>query len=161
MSLQYKFFIIPIKDLSAGEEAFNRFLRTVRLLSIDRKFVENAENSFWALSVEYLDSQKSEESMGKRAGRSKKIDYREILSPEDFALYAKLRDWRKITGEKESVPLYTIFTNEQLAAMAQQKIKTLEELGALTGIGAARVDKYGQDVLTVIQEQLTQRQKET
>jgi hypothetical protein len=35
MSLQYKFFIIPIKDLSAAEEAFNRFLRTVRLLSID------------------------------------------------------------------------------------------------------------------------------
>jgi superfamily II DNA helicase RecQ len=80
---------------------------------------------------------------------------------EDFALYAKLRDWRKITGEKESVPLYTIFTNEQLAAIAQQKIETLEELGALTGIGAARVDKYGQDVLTVIQEQLEQGQKET
>jgi hypothetical protein len=29
MSLQYKFFIIPIKDLSAAEEAFNHFLRTV------------------------------------------------------------------------------------------------------------------------------------
>jgi len=161
MSLQYKFFIIPIKDLDAAEESFNRFLRTVRLLSTDRKFVENGENSFWALSVEYLDSQKSEGSTGKGAGRFKKIDYREILSPEDFALYAKLRDWRKSTGEKESVPLYTIFTNEQLAKMAQQKIKTLAELGALTGIGVARVDKYGSNILAVIQEQVAQGQKET
>ena len=161
MSLQYKFFTIPIKDLDAAEESFNRFLRTVRLLSIDRKFVENGENSFWALSVEYLDSQKQERLMGKGAGRSRKIDYRGILSPEDFALYVKLRDWRKSTGEKESVPFYTIFTNEQLAKMAQQKIKTLEELGALTGIGTARVDKYGGDVPAVIQEELGQRQKET
>ena len=70
MSLQYKFFTIPIKDLDAAEESFNRFLRTVRLLSIDRKFVENGENSFWALSVEYLDSQKQERLMGKGAGSS-------------------------------------------------------------------------------------------
>jgi hypothetical protein len=85
MPLQYKFFLIPIKDLDAAEEGFNRFLRTVRLLSINRKLVENKENSFWALSVEYLDSQKSEGSMGKGAGRSKKIDYID-LSPYKIRL---------------------------------------------------------------------------
>jgi superfamily II DNA helicase RecQ len=160
MSLQYKFFIIPIKDPEDAEEEFNRFLRTVRVLTIDRKFVEKGENSFWAMSVEYLDSQKSEGSSGKGVGQSKRVDYRKILSPEDFVLYAKLRDWRKETGEKEAVPLYTIFTNEQLARIVQQKIKTLEGLGSLTGIGEARVNKYGRDVLTLIQRELGQGQKE-
>jgi hypothetical protein len=85
MPLQYKFFTIPIKDHEDAEEEFNRFPRTVRILTIDRKFVENKENSFWALSVEYLDSQKSEGSMGKGAGRSKKIDYID-LSPYKIRL---------------------------------------------------------------------------
>ena len=34
MSLQYKLFLIPIKDLDAAEEAFNRFLRTVLKLGL-------------------------------------------------------------------------------------------------------------------------------
>ena len=129
----------------------------MRILTIDRKFVENKENSFWAAAVEYLDSKTPKAPV--ETGRSKKIDYREILSPEDFVLYAKLRDWRKETGEKEAVPLYTIFTNEQLARIVQQKIKTLEGLGSLTGIGEARVNKYGRDVPTLIQRELGQGQK--
>jgi superfamily II DNA helicase RecQ len=162
MSLQYKFFIIRAQNPDATEAEFNRFLRTVRVLSIDRKFVEKGENSFWALAVAYLkDSKTSTGSDASIPGRSRKIDYRELLSPEDFTLFAKLRDWRKAVGEKEAVPLYTIFTNEQLARIAQQKIKTLEELSALSGIGNARMKKYGGDVLAVIQTKVGQREKET
>lgn len=43
-----------------------------------------------------------------------KIDYRDILKPEDFTIYSKLREIRKEIAEKNGVPVYTVFTNEQL-----------------------------------------------
>jgi hypothetical protein len=44
-----------------------------------------------------------------------KVDYRELLSAGDFVLFAKLRILRKGMAEREAVPAYALFTNEQLA----------------------------------------------
>ena len=51
-------------------------------------------------------------------GGKQRVDYKEVLSPADFALFAKLRDWRKATAEQEGIPVYAVLTNEQLAAIA-------------------------------------------
>jgi hypothetical protein len=56
-----------------------------------------------------------------------KVDYREVLSAQDFAVFSKLREVRKGLAEKEGVPPYTIFTNEQLAAVVRQKVTTKAE----------------------------------
>ena len=45
---------------------------------------------------------------------SKKVDYKEILSEEDFIFYSKLRELRKELTNNEALPVYTFFTNEQL-----------------------------------------------
>ncbi len=39
-------------------------------------------------------------------------------------MFVKLRDWRKETAVREAVPVYTVFMNEQLAAMVQNKVST-------------------------------------
>ena len=49
------------------------------------------------------------------------IDYRQILSEEDFAVFAKLRDLRKKLAENTGVPVYAVFTNEQLAQIVLKK----------------------------------------
>ena len=49
-----------------------------------------------------------------------KVDYREVLSPEQFAAFVKLRALRQAIAKDEAVPVYVIFTNEQLAAMVQK-----------------------------------------
>jgi len=61
------------------------------------------------------------------------------LSQEDFALFVKLRDWRKQAASLEAVPVYTIFTNEQLAAIAQKRTATLSDLKTINGVGESRV----------------------
>lgn len=81
----------------------------------------------------------------------KSIDYREVLSAEDFAVYAKLRDLRKQLAERDGVPPYAVFTNEQLAAIVQGRVDNLTALKAIDGIGDARVEKYGLSVLTLLQ----------
>ncbi len=95
----------------------------------------------------------SVEETGKRGRPGKKQkDYKEILSPEDFALFCSLREWRKGQAEKDQVPVYTIFTNEQLAKMSTNRPDTLPRLQEIEGIGQARVQKYGEAVLVVLHQ---------
>jgi hypothetical protein len=67
----------------------------------------------WALAVEYLEGP-ALSGPGKTRGGKPRVDYKEVLSPADFALFAKLRDWRKTTAEKEGIPVYAVLTNECL-----------------------------------------------
>ena len=80
----------------------------------------------------------------------KTIDYKETLSPADFAIFAKLRDVRKAIAQTEAVPVYTIFTNEQLAQMVGSKATDRAALAKIDGVGDARLDKYGPRFLAVL-----------
>ena len=82
--------------------------------------------------------------------RGKSKDYKEILSPDDFAIFAKLRDLRKTIGQAEAIPVYTIFTNEQLAQMIQLRCMNKSELEKVPGVGDGRIGKYGERFLEVL-----------
>ncbi len=85
-------------------------------------------------------------------GGKKRIDYRAELSPEDFAVFVRLRDERKRLAEAEGVPLYTILTNEQLADLARRRPATLAALAETAGLGPARLDKHGPRLLEALRE---------
>jgi hypothetical protein len=152
MAMQLKFFIVPVREAEAAETGINRFLRSVRVVHLHREFVAQGDNSFWSLAVEYLiDGDRPGDEKGRGARRSK-IDYREVLPPEAFAVFVKLREWRKQQAAREAVPVYTIFTNEQLAAIAEKKITTKAGLEQIDGIGEARIKKYGEAVIQIMTE---------
>ncbi|MCP5007361.1 MAG: hypothetical protein GY941_25995 [Planctomycetes bacterium] len=148
MPLQYKFFLINAKNSEEIEGDLNQFLRSVRVVDVRREFVSHGDNVFWALSVEYLDvagnGQKSS------YGRKQKIDYRDVLSDTDFTLFSKLRELRKTIAESEGVPVYTIFTNDQLAEMVTRKITTKANMGGIAGIGEAKLEKYSDKFLRLL-----------
>ncbi len=147
MSLQYKFFIIPTADSAEAESELNRFLRSVRVITIHREFVANGQNTFWSMAVEYLyDSVRSETaSSGKR-----KVDYKEVLSSEDFMLFSKLREWRKNTADQEGIAVYLILTNEQMAKIAEKRITTEAALREAAGVSDVRAKKYGEAVIKIV-----------
>ena len=60
-----------------------------------------------------------------------KVDYKTVLNERDFAAFAELRNLRKELSEKEGVPPYALFTNEQLAAMVTQQVSSKEAMLAL------------------------------
>lgn len=95
MSIQFKFFNIFIRDHLEAEEERNKFLRSHGVVTVHREFVTNKENSFWSIVVEYLEG--VSKGTGQPPGRSgkKRVDYKEILSPEDFSVFVTLREWRK------------------------------------------------------------------
>ncbi len=160
MSLQYKFFMIRVQDHLESEEALNRFLRSVSIINVQREFVAEGANSFWSIVVEYMAKQPG--SNGDRsASKKSRLDYKEILSEDDFAVFAKLRDWRKTKADEEAIPVYTIFTNEQLAQIAQSRIVEKANLQQIAGLGEARLKKYGDDIIGVISLELQNKRDET
>jgi len=140
-------FIVPVKNITAAEAEMNAFLRSQRVLAVRKEFVPDGENSFWTFCVEYLDGSVG---VGVLAGRGPKVDYREVLKPEEFEVFSRLRQWRKGVAEKEGVPVYAVLTNEQLAQIVQKKITSKAGLKEIEGVGDARVDKYGDAVLGVV-----------
>lgn len=79
-----------------------------------------------------------------------KTDYREKLDPDTFARFARLRQARKRWAEEAGVPVYAIFTNAQLAAVAQARPDSLTALQEIDGIGAAKASSYGERVLALL-----------
>ena len=161
MSLQYKFFTILVNDSGEAEAELNRFLRSVRVLALKLEFVVNDVNSFWSLAVEYLPSLDQSAATEKSKTGKNRIDYKEALSPEDFAVFAKLREWRKETAGQEAVPVYTIFSNEQLAQIASKRYTTKSGLREIEGVGDARIEKYGDAVIQIVSEHVNPNQKDS
>ena len=145
--MQFGVFLVPLKGGDAALEEFNRFLRGQRVLAVERRYVEHGDSPAWAFCVEYLSGGGGG---AVPAGIAAKIDYREVLNAADFAVFSRLRIWRKELADKEAVPAYAILTNEQLAAMVQQRVATLEALGRIPGVGKARVEKYGAGCLEIL-----------
>ena len=83
-------------------------------------------------------------------GKSR-IDYKEVLSPEDFELFSRLRELRKSIADVEGIPPYAVFTNEQLAEMARTKVKTKSDMSKINGIGDAKMKKYADRFLGAMQ----------
>ena len=138
--MPFEFIQIPANGQGNAKEELNKLLRNGRIASVRKEFVPNGEDSFWAFCIEFLDGVLG---VDKGRGGGLKIDYKEVLNDVDFAVFARLRDLRKALSEKETIPAYSIFTNEQLAAMVTGKVDTLAAMGTIPGVGAARLEKYG------------------
>jgi superfamily II DNA helicase RecQ len=147
-----KFFHIPSRDPALMEAELNAFLARHRVVTVERRFVECGLESFWGLCVDYLVGEPGGGVNHGAPGRAeRKIDYKELLTPEQFEIFAKLRDLRKQLAEKEAVPVYAIFTNEQMAAMVQKNPNSRAELREIDGIGEAKVEKYAEPFLALLQ----------
>lgn len=86
---------------------------------------------------------------GASGGRRERPE--ELAPPEDRALFEALRKWRNERARSDGRPAYVLFTNAQLAAVAASRPATRAELGAIEGVGEARVRDYADEVLAVVQ----------
>lgn len=147
--MKYAFFSILALSPDAAQAELNTFCTAHRVANVEKMFVPNGERSFWSVCVTNLDHDTRLPGSGKQ-----KIDYRETLEENEFAIFVKLRTLRKSIAEKEGIPANALFTNEQLAAMVRGRVTSVSALGAIEGIGKARLEKYGQVFLSVLRNTL-------
>lgn len=67
-------------------------------------------------------------------------------------LFKKLRDLRSIIARAEDIAHYQIFTQRSLYEMCEFLPLTKRHLKAVNGMGAVRIEKYGREILEIINE---------
>ncbi len=71
-------------------------------------------------------------------------------------VFAAVRALRLVLAKAQGVPPYVIFHDSTLAEMASRRPRTLTEFADLPGVGATKLDRYGQSFLDIIVRTLAQ-----
>ncbi len=87
---------------------------------------------------------------GRRTGRASTTVDPEALDDADTALFAALRALRDRL--RRGKPAYTVFDNATLLGIVATRPSTLGELARVRGVGPAKLEQYGQEVLAVVAE---------
>ena len=61
-----------------------------------------------------------------------------------------LRAWRLGVAKREAVPAYVVLNDSELAGIAATRPRTLAELARCKGIGPTRLERWGDELLAVL-----------
>ncbi|MBI2306473.1 MAG: DNA helicase RecQ [Rhodocyclales bacterium] len=89
----------------------------------------------------------------KAAAKTKKTRTATLLAdlpPEAAALFEQLRQWRADTAREQGVPAYVILHDRTLRELAEMRPTTRGHLAMVSGIGAAKIEHYGDELLALI-----------
>ncbi len=84
------------------------------------------------------------------APRGKPIKRGTALPPADAALAERLRAWRRTEAQAQGVPAYVIFSDATLVEIAALRPASRMALAEVNGIGAKKLERYGEAVLAVV-----------
>lgn len=138
--MPYQFFNVPIIESGPATEELNSFLRSSKVVEVEKQFVVLGTMAYWAFCVKFLEGAAPNK---RNLKYPEKIDYREVLSAEDFKRFSDFRVLRKQIAAEEALPAFAIFTDAELAAIAKIEKLTAENLLEIKGIGEKKVAKYG------------------
>ncbi|WP_423754411.1 DNA helicase RecQ [Cellulomonas iranensis] len=86
-------------------------------------------------------------SRGSRGGRPAAAA---DLDADAAALFEALRAWRAAAAKEQGVPAYVVFHDATLREIATRRPASRDELGTISGVGAAKLDRYAEGVLAAL-----------
>ena len=87
-----------------------------------------------------------ERRSGSAAGASQAI----AADSVDGVLLNALKNWRREQARQQGVPPYVVFHDRTLVELAARRPADMEELSGVGGIGAAKLERYGEELLAVL-----------
>ncbi|MBW7889262.1 MAG: HRDC domain-containing protein [Bacteroidetes bacterium] len=141
--MQFKIFTVSTTDDGTAIEEMNKFLRSHKVLEVDQQLVSTKAVSQWHFCIKYLANAQPDE----KYRSTSKIDYREKLDEATFAVFSLLRDARKKIAEEDGLPVYAVFTNEELSEMASLTNITQESIKTIRGIGVKKAERFGKRLI--------------
>ncbi|MCX6112553.1 MAG: HRDC domain-containing protein [Proteobacteria bacterium] len=119
-------------------DELNKFCLNKKVSNKKIEFFHDEKTVYWTVFIEY--ETVLEHSFNEPKG----------LTEAGTLCYERLREWRKVTAEKEGVPPFVIAKNSHLVEIINKEIKTLEALKQINGFGRRKVEKYGKDIIEII-----------
>lgn len=78
----------------------------------------------------------------------------EVDSVEDTEIFKELKAYRLKKSREEKVKPYFIYNNKQIKFIITRKPQTKDELKKIYGFGDIKVDKYGEDIISIVKKYL-------
>ena len=72
------------------------------------------------------------------------------LDPADSPLLQQLKDWRREQARSQGVPPYVVFHDRTLMEVVARRPRCTQELSQISGIGQAKLDRYGPALLEAL-----------
>jgi len=110
------------------------------------EFLENPTSFMLTEDHDYSDSAEEENAFGART------------AAVDEELFSVLKDLRKKISKIKDVPPFVIFQDPSLEDMAIQYPITLDELQNISGVGAGKAQRYGQEFIEVIKKYVEEKE---
>lgn len=149
--MQIKIFSIPILGGEVANEEMNKFLRSNKIINIEKRFYESPEGGFWTFCINYLENSNTQQSI--QSSGKQKVDYKEVLDEKTFAVFSRLREIRKQISESDGVAAYVVFTDAELSQIAGLDEINVNNMISIKGIGKGKVERYGESLCKLYNEQ--------
>ena len=75
----------------------------------------------------------------------------EVPAAGESPTWDALKEWRTGIARRDKVPPYVVMSDAHLKGIAERKPATLGELASCAGIGPLKLERYGEDILGVIE----------
>ena len=133
------------------DQPLREFLAQREVLAVREHFFQCNHVPYMAVMVTYALEPSSPHSPPRDAAQGRRGTDRGVQVAEaGIPLYDALRDWRADRARRDGVPPYIVCTNQQLAAMIKARPQSMSKLGTIDGVGKAKVEKYGQELLALL-----------
>ena len=135
----------PVLEMIKSEDPYNKKSEELRLFYVGitrvktKLVISYSGNITKFIPREYLENNFPAHLQNKSLNQYIKKD-----------LYSDLREWRRETAKLFHVPAFQILSDRVLLQIAKVKPKDFVELEAIPGIGPAKLNKFGDDLLDVV-----------
>jgi len=109
-------------------------------------FLENPTSFMLAEDHDYADTTDEENAFGART------------AAVDEELFSILKDLRKKLSKQKDVPPFVIFQDPSLEDMAIQYPITIDELQNISGVGAGKAQRYGEEFVEIIKKYVEEKE---
>lgn len=82
-------------------------------------------------------------------------DEEKVVENYDEAVFINLKTWRTKQAQIQSAPAYVVLPDKTLKLIAALLPKDKQELSLISGIGTQKLEKYGDDVLAIVNKNST------
>jgi len=149
-----------LKTFNAGADFSDRQWRAIFRQLVALGFLEaDAHGSLklaggarGVLTGETAVSLREEAARTRKRGGRKAAFVGGLANPAAGPLLDALRAWRAATAREHNVPAYVVFHDSTLEAIAANPPQSLNDLRGITGIGAKKLERYGEALLKIAAE---------
>jgi len=139
---------------SAYEEVLNEQRRVVMKMPKTGNRVQGTGNRR-RMSNEQLTI--NNEQLTKSKEKKIPVESGPVETGADKDLFEKLKELRKGIAAKEGVPAYIVFSDASLRDMCRKKPASLVQFSAVNGVGAVKLEKYGEVFVEAIKQIINNR----